>query len=406
MQTALSRIPYEMSETTHTPLDTILAKSLLLTPALTMKLPFLQNAVIQSKELVMRNDLGLTKKQWKQEQSLDYSIKSIVDLLRNGNLVTYNCQKTDSDDMKCMLRLRKEFFLSDDLLYRKAHFKNTNKIVNQFVMPHQFRKRTVLVCHDDYGYLGMDSSDFEQFYWPKMSDDVRNYIRMCERCVCFKQTPKQEEMYQITASYPLELIHLDFLGIGGKKDKLKNILVVTDHFTRYAQCYVTEQQTAKTVADVMINQFFANYGWPDKILTDRGTCFENLLFQEICDQAKVKKLRTTAYHPQTNGQCERFNKTLIRMIGTLPVSHKQNWQEWVPTLGHAYNCSMPSVTGFSPYFLIYGRQPKLPIDIEYGVTLDESYNDCNMYADKLQHRLKWAYEAAQKSIDKESTQFK
>ena len=137
-----------------------------------------------------------------------------------------------------------------------------------------------------------------------------------------------------------------------------------------------------------------------------GTSFENLLFQEICDQAKVKKLQTTAYHPQTNGQCERFNKTLIRMIGTLSVSHKQNWQEWIPILVHAYNCSTSSVTGFSPYFLIYGRQPKLPIDIEYGVTLDESYNDCKSYADKLQHRLKWAYEAPQKSIDKESARFK
>ena len=135
---ALSQIPWEMSETTHTPLDTILAKSLLLTPALAVKLPFLPNAMIQSRELIMRNDLELTKKQWKQEQSLDYSIKSVVDLLQNGNLLTYNCQKTDPDDMKCMLRLRKEFFLSDDLLYRKAHFKNANKIVNQFVMPCQF----------------------------------------------------------------------------------------------------------------------------------------------------------------------------------------------------------------------------------------------------------------------------
>ena len=70
-----------MTETAHTPLDTILAKSLLITPALTVKLPFLLNAVIQSKELVMRNDLELTRKQWRQEQNLDYSIKSITDLL-------------------------------------------------------------------------------------------------------------------------------------------------------------------------------------------------------------------------------------------------------------------------------------------------------------------------------------
>ena len=213
-------------------------------------------------------------------------------------------------------------------------------------------------------------------------------------------------MYPLTASYPLELIHLDFLTIGGKDDVLKHILVVTDLFTRYAQCYVTSNQTAITVADKMVNEYFTNYGWPDKILTDRGTSFENILFKEICDLAKVKKLRTSSYHPQTNGQCERFNKTLINMLGTLPGSAKKNWQEWVPTLVHAYNCTTSSVTGFSPYFLIYGRQPKLPIDIEYGVTLPDSYNDCKTYADKLKRRLQWAYQAAQRCIDKETTRYK
>ena len=246
----------------------------------------------------------------------------------------------------------------------------------------------------------------ERFYWPKLSEDVRIVIRSCECCLRFKQKPQQDEMYPITASYPLELIHLDFLTIGGKDDVLKHILVVTDHFTRYAQCYVTSNQTATTVADQVVNEYFTNYGWPDKILTDRGTSFENILFKEICDLAKVKKLRTSSYHPQTNGQCETFNKTLINMLGTLPGSAKKNWQEWVPTLVHAYNCTTSSVTGFSPYFLIYGRQPKLPIDIEYGVTLPDSYSDCKTYADKLECRLQWAYQAAQKCIDKETSRYK
>ena len=149
----------------------------------------------------------------------------------------------------------------------------------------------------------------ERFYWPKLSEDVRIVIRSCEHCLRFKQKPQQDEMYPITASYPLELIHLDFLTIGGKDDVLKHILVVTDHFTQYAQCYITSNQTATTVADKVVNEYFTNYGWPDKILTDRGTSFENILFKEICDLAKVKKLRTSIYHPQTNGQCERFNKT-------------------------------------------------------------------------------------------------
>ena len=134
----LSQIPWEMSQVSHTPLDTILARSTLLTPALTIKLLFLPNTIIQNRELVLRNDLELTWKQWRQEQNLDYSIKCVADLLQNDNLLAYNCEKTDSDNMKCMLRLRKEFFLSSDLLYRKSCFKNTNKIVNQFVMPRQF----------------------------------------------------------------------------------------------------------------------------------------------------------------------------------------------------------------------------------------------------------------------------
>ena len=71
-------------------------------------------------------------------------------------------------------------------------------------------------------------------------------------------------------------------------DKMKNVLVVTDHFTRYAQCYVTKNQTALTVANELVNKYFTNYGWPDKILTDRGTSFENELFHEIARWHKSK----------------------------------------------------------------------------------------------------------------------
>ena len=73
----------------------------------------------------------------------------------------------------------------------------------------------------------------ERFYWPKMSEDVGTVIRSLECCMRFKTTP-HDEMYPITATYPLELIHLDFLSIGGKDDVLKNVLVVTDYFTCYA----------------------------------------------------------------------------------------------------------------------------------------------------------------------------
>ena len=135
-------------------------------------------------------------------------------------------------------------------------------------------------------------------------------------------------MQPILVSYLMELIHLDFLTLGGKTGDAKstNILVITDHFTRYAQAYVTPKQTAVVVANALWENFSVHYRWPEKILTDQGKSFENNLLKELCSLAKVKKLCTSPYHPETNGQCERFNATLISMLGTLPSHAKKNWQ--------------------------------------------------------------------------------
>ena len=353
---SLSRIPWEVVQEDHAQTGPII-KSLVLTPQTGIRVPHLPNAVIAIKELIVHTDFQLTKTQWREEQGTDPSISKIVDLIHTKKLASYECQKTDPNDLKGLMRQRKDLFLENGLLYRKAHFKTTNKLVHQFIMPTKFRKRTVMVCHDDYGHLGMDRVLVllqERYFWPKMSEDVRVYIRQCDRCMRFKKPKEQTELFPITATYPLELVHLDFLSIGGKEDKMKNVLVVTDHFTHYAQCYVTKNQTALTVANELVNKYFTIYGWPDKILTDRGTSFENELFHEICQMARIKKLRTGSYRPQTNGQCERFNKTLLNMLGTLPNDAKKRWQDWVPTLTHAYNCTTSKTTGFSPYYLIYG----------------------------------------------------
>ena len=108
------------------------------------------------------------------------------------------------------------------------------------------------------------------------------------------------------------------------------------------------------VAQTLWENFLVHYGWPKKILIDQGKTFDNNLIQELCELAGVKKLHTSPYHPETNGQCECCNATLINMLGTLPIHAKKNWQEWVATLTHAYNCTVSSVTRFSPYFLIFG----------------------------------------------------
>ena len=148
----------------------------------------------------------------------------------------------------------------------------------------------------------------------------------------------------------------------------------------------------------LVGNFLVHYGWPEKILTDQGKSFENNLIRELCELAQVKKLCTSPYHPETNGQCEHFNVTLINMLGTLPTLAKKNWQEWVATLTHTYNCTISSF----PIFYVW-MDSKIPIDIEMGVTLteqgDTSYQN---YARKLKARWEWVYQVAHENNQKES----
>ena len=130
-------------------------------------------------------------------------------------------------------------------------------------------------------------------------------------------------MENTDATYPMELVHMDYLTIeaneGGKD---VHILVVTDHCTHYAQAIITSSQTAKCTAQNWWDKFIVHYGLPEKVLTDQGCNFERDQLREFCELAQVKKIRTLGYHPQTNGQCECFNTTLINMLGTLPRKPK------------------------------------------------------------------------------------
>ena len=169
-------------------------------------------------------------------------------------------------------------------------------------------------------------------------------------------------MQPILVSYPMGLVHLEFLTLGGKADDNRsiNILIVTDHFTKYAQACITSKQTTVVVAQTLWENFLVHYGWPEKILTDQGKSFENNLTKELCELAQGKNLRTSPYHPEINGQCKHFNAALINMLGTLPTHAKRNRQECITTLAHAYNCTVSSVTGFSSYFLCLDKPPKYP----------------------------------------------
>ena len=139
--------------------------------------------------------------------------------------------------------------------------------------------------------------------------------------------------------------------------------MVTDSFTKYSWAFPTPNQKATTVAKLLWEKVLVHFGFPQRLHSDQGRDFESKIIKDLCKMAGIEKTRTTPYHPQGNGQTERFNRTLLGMLGTLDGEKKNDWPEYVAPLVHAYNCTKHSSTGYSPYFLMFGRCPRLPIDV-------------------------------------------
>ena len=226
--------------------------------------------------------------------------------------------------------------------------------------------------------------------------DVVSYINSCPRCLHRKSQPDKAPLLNIEASQPLELTHLDYLKIEPSKGNIENVLIIADHFTRHAQAFPSKTQTALATAKLLWNNFILHYGFPLKIITDQGRNFESELIENLCHLAGVQKMRTGPYHPQTNGQCERFNGTLLNMLGTLTPEQRKDWKSHIPALVHAYNCTRNAATEFSPYYLLFGREARLPVDVEFGLQRGGqkgSPGESN-YISQLRRRLRFAHRKA------------
>ena len=133
----------------------------------------------------------------------------------------------------------------------------------------------------------------------------------------------------------------------------------------------------------------------------QGANFESSIIKELCKIMGIEKSRTTPYHASGNGMTERFNRTLISMLGTLDTEEKKDWKQYVAPLVHAYNCIKHESTGFAPYLLLFGREPKLPIDVAFGIAKDDSNNQAyTEYVTDLQNRIKETFEVVNRNAAK------
>ena len=303
--------------------------------------------------------------------------------------------------------------LVEDILYRKTYTDNSSskKIQWQLVVPKAYRSRALAGCHDDVGHQGrMRTLSLlrERFFWPGMQAEAMQHVLKCTRCLRRKTPSHVAPLQPIHVTQPLELVHMDYLSLEPSKGNIENVLVITDHFTRYALAYPSKTQTAQATARILWDNFICHYGFPEKFISDQGRNFESDLIKELCKIAGVKKLYTTPYHPQGNGQCERFNSTLCNMLGTLSEEEKSDWKSYLGCMTHAYNCTKHASTTYSPYYLMFGRHPRLPIDVEFGLPKSNcgDISSKSRYVQKLRRRLNYAYQKATKVVNQQANKYK
>ncbi|XP_048110471.1 uncharacterized protein LOC125301779 [Alosa alosa] len=245
----------------------------------------------------------------------------------------------------------------------------------------------------------------ERVFWNGMNRDNRRWVRECTQC-CLNSNVEgpRAPLCSIDSSYPWETLALDYLSLNRAGDRYPYILVIVDLFSRFAFAVPTKDQTAPTTARVLWTTVFQSFGCPERILTDQGPAFEAELTQQLCGLYGCHKVRTTPYHPQGNGACERMNQTILGLLNTLSQREQGRWMEHLPELTHAYNNTPHSVTGLAPFFVLFGRHARLPVDQLMGVHRSEWRGNTLEWIGEHHGRLTSAYQLVRQGTQQRQQQ--
>ena len=328
----------------------------------------------------------------KEAQRNDPIISPIIELLRDRSKKWNDANL--SHDSKLLMKERKRlYFNQDDIICRRSGKRS------QIVLPKSYHSLIYKQLHQLMGHPSTERTfqlARQRVYWPRMRSNIDEFIHGKCRCIIQKKPNVKSfaPLQSVHSSSPMELVAIDFLHLEKSSAGHNYILLITDHFTRFSQAYATRNKSASVAAKKLFDDFILRFGLPWRIMHDQGGEFENRLFSELERLTGIDKSRTTPYHPQTNGAVERMNATLLGMLRTLPETSKSKWHEALNKMIFAYNSTCHESTGFSPHFLLFGREPVLPIDIILGIDDSIHTTDYTQFANSWRQQMEDAYHAA------------
>ena len=301
------------------------------------------------------------------------------------------------------------FLLRDNVLYKRASNAARSVLGRAAllpVIPQSLRKVLLHEYHDspNSAHLG-EVKTYERladlYYWKGMAAEIKQYVATCHKCGQ-RKTPSQRHIIPTlslpVATCPFAALGIDVLGpLTRTASGNKYVLVVTDYFTRWPMAFAMRNQKASTIATILVEQVFCQHGYPATLLSDQGTNFLSKLVAAVLALFAVKKLTTSAYHPQTNGLTERFNHTLCTMLSHFSNLRTTNWDTYIPYVLLAYRSAPEATTKCSPFYLLYGRHLRMPLDhillpsATSSAHVDMDDTAANAYMVGLTERLKLAH---------------
>ena len=273
-------------------------------------------------------------------------------------------------------------------------------------------KRILYSFHEDplaghFGYNETYRAISERYFWPQMGDDIKRHVQSCDICQKRQKPLRTEPLHPIKVGRPFDRLGMDIVG-PLPLTKLGNqyIIVATEYLTKWPEARALPNAKAASVALFFYEDIICRHGCPKELLTDQGTHFVNELLRTMTERIGIKHRLSTAYHPQTNGLVERFNKTLCEILAKYSGMYREDWDVFLPSALFAYRTIRQNTTRYEPFYLTYGREATLPIDLEIPVYPLGEYPEvsieeaCFQRIAQLTSRLIDDRQQAQKNITK------
>ena len=309
-----------------------------------------------------------------------------------------------SRDLKYYWARFDELSVVDGILGIQNYTEDGSNVQFCAIVPHGAKQEILELAHSSPvgGHFGISKTIDklkQRFHWTQLARDVKEWCMRCPTCNRHKtHKTNRAPMLPIYTGEPFERVAMDIIGpLPRTKRENRYVLTVVDHFTKHAEAYALPDQEATTIARVFLNEFVARYGVPYVIHTDQGTNFESNLFKELCKMLGISKTRTSPYHPQCDGQVERMNRTLIELLKLNVDNPTENWDLELGLTLMAYRSAVQSSTGYTPFYLLYGREMRLPLDIIYRSPNEDKCH--SEYVQYVKRTLEISYETAREKLN-------